>query len=52
MISLIENFNNLHIIFIVLMRTKQSYYEIISQKQRLSMLLKKYHEKIIRKHRE
>ncbi len=52
MISLIENLNNLHIIFIVLMRTKQSYHEIISQKQRLSMLLKKYHEKIIRKHRE
>ncbi len=31
---------------------KQSHHEIILQKQRLSMLLKKYHDKIIRKHKE
>ncbi len=34
------------------MMTKQSHHEIISQKRRLSMSLKKYHDKIIREHRE
>ncbi len=31
---------------------KRSHHEIILQKQRLSMLLKKYHDKIIKEHRE
>ncbi len=48
-----ENLNNLRIIvFIVSMMTKQSHHEVILQKRRLSMFLKKYHDKIIRKHRE
>ncbi len=32
--------------------TKWSHHEIVSQKRRLSMSLKKYHDKIIREHRE
>ncbi len=32
--------------------TKRSHHKIISQKRRLSMSLKKYHDKIIREHRE
>ncbi len=34
------------------MMTKQSHHEIILQKQRFSMSLKKYHDKIIKEHRE
>ena len=47
-----KNLNNLCIIFIVSMKTKWSHHEIISQKRRLSMSLKKYHDKIIKEHRE
>ncbi len=36
----------------MLTRAKQSHHEIILQKQRLSMFLKKYHDKIIKEHRE
>ncbi len=50
--TLTKNLNDLRIIFIVLMTMKRSYHEIILQKRRLSMLLKKYHDKIIRKHRK
>ncbi len=34
------------------MMTKQSHHEVVSQKWRLSMSLKKYHDKIIKEHRE
>jgi len=48
-----KNSNNLCIIvFIVSTTMKQSHHKIILQKRKLSMLLKKYHDKIIRKHRE
>ena len=47
-----KNLNDLHIIFIMLMMMKWSHHEIILQKQRLSMSLKKYHDKIIKEHRE
>ena len=47
-----KNSNDLHIIFIVLIMIKQSHHEIILQKRRLSMFLKKYHDKIIKEHRE
>jgi len=48
-----ENLNDLRIVvFIVSTMMKQSHHEIILQKRRLSMLLKKYHDKIIRKHKE
>ncbi len=47
-----KNLNDLHIIFIVLMKMKWNFHEIILQKQRFSMSLKKYHNKIIRKHKE
>jgi len=48
-----ENSNNLRIIiFIMSMMMKRSHHEIVLQKRRFSMLLKKYHDKIIRKHRE
>ncbi len=47
-----KNLNNLCIIFIMLMKTKESHHEIILQKWRLSMSLKKYHDKIIREHKE
>ncbi len=36
----------------MLMKTKESHHEIILQKWRLSMSLKKYHDKIIREHKE
>ncbi len=49
---LTKNLNDLRIIFIVLMMTKRSYHEVVLQKQRLSMSLKKYHDKIIKEHRE
>ena len=32
--------------------TKQSHHEVVLQKQRLSMSLKKYYNKIIREHKE
>jgi len=47
-----ENLNDLRIVFIVLMMTKQSHHKIVLQKRRLSMLLKKYHDKTIKKHKE
>ncbi len=50
--TLTKNLNDLCIIFIMLMMIKWNHYEIILQKWRLSMSLKKYHNKIIRKHRE
>ena len=49
---LMKNLNDLCIIFIVSTKMKWSHHEIISQKRKLSMSLKKYHDKIIRKHRE
>ncbi len=36
----------------MLMKMKWSLHEIILQKRRFSIFLKKYHDKIIRKHRE
>ena len=50
--ALTKNSNNLCIVFIVSTMTKWSHHEIVSQKRRLSMSLKKYHDKIIREHRE
>ncbi len=50
--TLTKNLNDLHIVFIMSMMIKQSHHEIILQKRRLSMSLKKYHDKIIREHRE
>ena len=50
--TLMKNLNNLCIVLIVSMTTKWTHHEIVSQKRRLSMLLKKYHDKIIRKHRK
>ncbi len=47
-----KNSNNLRIVFIVLTMMKRSHHEIILQKQRLLMSLKKYHDKIIKEHRE
>ncbi len=49
---LTKNLNDLRIIFIVSMMTKRSHHEVVLQKQRLSMSLKKYHDKIIKEHRE
>ncbi len=49
---LTKNSNDLCIIFIVSMMTKQSHHEVVLQKRRLSMSLKKYHDKIIKEHRE
>ncbi len=50
--TFMKNSNDLFIVFIISMMTKWSHHEIILQKQRLSMFLKKYHDKIIREHRE
>jgi len=47
-----ENLNDLRIVFIVLMMTKRSHHKIVLQKRRLSMLLKKYHDKTIKEHKE
>ncbi len=47
-----KNLNDLHIVFIMLMMMKRSHHEIVLQKQRFSMSLKKYHNKIIREHKE
>ncbi len=47
-----KNLNNLHIVFIMSMMTKWNHHEIILQKRRFSMFLKKYHDKIIKEHRE
>ncbi len=49
---LTKNLNDLRIVSIMSTMTKWIYHEIILQKRRFSMLLKKYHDKIIRKHRE
>ena len=49
---LIKNSNDLHIIFIVSTMMKQSHHEVILQKRRSSMSLKKYHDKIIKEHKE
>ena len=48
----IKNLNDLCIIFIMSTKAKWSHHEIILQKQRFSMSLKKYHNKIIRESRE
>ena len=50
--ALTKNSNDLRIVFIMLMMMKWSHYKVVLQKQRLSMSLKKYYDKIIRKHRE
>ena len=50
--ALTKNSNDLCIVFIVSTMTKRSHHEIILQKRRSSMSLKKYHDKIIREHRE
>ncbi len=50
--TLMKNLNDLHIIFIMSMMMKWSHYEIILQKRRFSMSLKKYHDKIIKEHKE
>ncbi len=50
--AFMKNLNDLRIIFIMLMMTKWSHHEIVLQKRRSSMSLKKYHDKIIREHRE
>ncbi len=50
--TLTKNLNDLHIIFIVSTMMKQSHHEVVLQKRRFSMSLKKYHDKIIREHRE
>ncbi len=50
--TLMKNLNDLRIVFIVSTMTKQSHHEVILQKRRLSMSLKKYHDKIIREHKE
>ncbi len=50
--ALTKNLNDLRIIFIVSTMTKQSHHEVVLQKRRFSMSLKKYHDKIIREHRE
>ncbi len=47
-----KNLNDLHIVFIMSMMTKWNHHEIILQKRRFSMFLKKYHDKIIKEHRE
>ena len=50
--ALMKNLNDLRIVSIVSTMTKQTHHEVVLQKQRFSMLLKKYHDKIIREHRE
>ncbi len=50
--TLTKNLNDLCIIFIMSTMTKQSHHKIVSQKRRFSMYLKKYHDKIIREHKE
>jgi len=51
--AFIKNLNDLRIIvFIMSMMMKQSHHKIVLQKRRFSMLLKKYHDKIIRKYKE
>jgi hypothetical protein len=50
--ALTKNSNDLCIIFIMSTMIKRSHHEIVLQKQRFSMSLKKYHDKIIREHRE
>ena len=50
--ALTKNSNDLRIIFIVSTMTKRSHHEVVLQKRRFSMSLKKYHDKIIREHRE
>ncbi len=47
-----KNLNNLCIVSIMSTTMKWNHHEVILQKRRFSMLLKKYHDKIIRKHRE
>ena len=46
--ALMKNLNDLCIVSIVSTTMKRTYHEIILQKQRLSMFLKKYHDKIIK----
>ncbi len=50
--TLTKNSNDLRIVFIMSMMTKWNHHEIILQKRRSSISLKKYHDKIIKEHRE
>ncbi len=50
--ALMKNSNDLRIVSIMSTTMKWTHHEIILQKWRLSMFLKKYHDKIIRKHKE
>jgi len=50
--ALMKNLNDLRIVFIMLMMMKQSHHEVILQKRRFSMSLKKYHDKIIKEYKE
>jgi len=50
--TLMKNLNDLRIVSIVSTTMKWNYHEVVLQKQRLLMLLKKYHDKIIREHRK
>jgi len=50
--ALTKNSNNLRIVFIVSTMMKRNHHEVVSQKRRFSMSLKKYHDKIIKEHRE
>ena len=50
--ALMKNLNDLRIVFIMLMMMKWNHHEVILQKWRFSMSLKKYHNKIIRESRE
>ncbi len=50
--ALMKNLNDLCIVFIVSTMTKQSHHEVILQKRRFSMSLKKYHDKIIKEHKK
>ncbi len=48
-----KNLSDLYfIILIMLMMIKWSFHEIVLQKQRFSMSLKEYHDKIIKEHKE
>ncbi len=50
--ALTKNLNDLRIVFIMSTMTIRSHHKIVLQKRRLSMSLKKYHDKIIKEHRE
>jgi len=50
--ALMKNLNDLCIVFIVSTMTKQSHHEVVLQKRRFLMSLKKYYDKIIKEHKE